>query len=171
MRISFSWRSCTRKDKEIDHGTRTGSDSLLRAFLRWSHIAGGEVTRLAALLGVKRDEDDFGRKISGLVKIMEAFRSLEEYPSFRRALASLEEVKYSSPCRQGGGTSACDIRICCREREYEGCRECDECENCTIRHFLEPVNGDSHARNLRKLRNGGITPSYPVKRTGDRQYA
>jgi hypothetical protein len=35
-------------------------------------------------------------------------------------------------CKPGGGFSACKIRICCEEKNYETCAECNYFETCTI---------------------------------------
>ena len=43
----------------------------------------------------------------------------------------------------------------CTKKEIEGCWLCEEFEDCEKLDFLNPVHGDAHVKNLRKIKARG----------------
>jgi len=61
---------------------------------------------------------------------------LSQYPIFSEMLKEMELLKCPAPCRNGGGKKECNIRVCCKSNNHEGCWECSNRESCYI---LKPL--------------------------------
>ena len=71
-------------------------------------------------------------------------------------LGFMTELRCPAVCRQReDGSTACEIRKCCRSRGFYTCHECDDFEGCDTLKSLEPLHGDSCVVNLRAIREMG----------------
>lgn len=82
----------------------------------------------------------------------------KNYKEFKEVLDTLINSQCNSPCRVGGGCSGipCKIMECCTSKNYEGCWECAEFEECDKFDILLPRCGDSPKRNLRIIKSKGV---------------
>lgn len=55
-------------------------------------------------------------------------------PSFKRALDKLIGLHCSVTCKNGGGKPNCAIKKCCKEKNINGCWECDDYKKCEKLH-------------------------------------
>ena len=80
-----------------------------------------------------------------------------KYGDFTEVLGMLENSRCAAVCRSRDDQN-CEIAPCCREKEYEGCWECGEFEDCgKLRHeFFEKLHLDGHIENLREMRENGV---------------
>jgi hypothetical protein len=93
-------------------------------------------------------------KVKGLY-----LKELQGYERFSQVLNTLIELQCVRPCRhpKGGGVSfSCEIRDCCTKKNFRGCWECNEMENCRKFGFLEPFHGNYPMKNLERIRKLGI---------------
>ena len=67
---------------------------------------------------------------ANLNKYWEEIPILGDYSSFEKTLHGLTKLQCSEFCRSDGGNPECAIRICCREKNFEGCWSCSKFENC-----------------------------------------
>ena len=45
-------------------------------------------------------------------------------------------------CKDGGGFSSCKVRLCCVDREYQSCGECEEYLDCKmLNNFISKIFG------------------------------
>ncbi len=59
-------------------------------------------------------------------------------------------------CKKGGGGSSCEIRICCKDKDFNGCWECEEMENCRVLDSIFPVHKGTNVRNMQIIKEKGI---------------
>jgi len=119
-------------------------------------IYSGKIADLARGLLEELQESKFNRLALGLSKMFTELKSLENYEQFCDALTALQEVRCHNACRQGGGTTGCKIRVCCQEKDIEGCWLCKDFHDCEILSWLKPIRGDAHRKNLRIINEQGI---------------
>jgi len=119
-------------------------------------FARGEIADAARDLLRKLDAADFDRIARGLAELVGECRALACFPDCRANLEVLADLRCAAPCREGGGSEGCGIRLCCRSRGLDGCWCCDLVETCETLDWIAPVNGDRHRRNLRVLRERGV---------------
>jgi len=74
------------------------------------------------------------------------------------SLKALSKIKCDLACRLGGDGcgGSCEIIKCVKNKEINGCWECNNFEKCEKLNFLQPFHGDSPINNLRKLKKHGI---------------
>jgi hypothetical protein len=72
-------------------------------------------------------------------------------------LGAIMKFRCENSCRQGGGTEDCQIRQCCRDKNLEGCWQCNKFENCTKLDALTALHGNSHLKNIQTIRKKGIS--------------
>ena len=113
----------------------------------------GEIADLARDLRKKLREAKFDRVSRGLSKY---FKEFNKYQECYEVLGAMVRLRCKNACRSGGGPPFCKIRKCCQKKRYEGCWECEEFETCKKLEFLEPIHGDAHIKNLRKIKKQGI---------------
>ena len=100
---------------------------------------------------------EFRKLAAGLPKLSPELKDLNYYDQCCSALAAIvDHIHCEEVCRDGGGSSDCRIRRCCREKGIQGCWTCGELEACETLAWLEPVHVDAHLRNLRKIRDFGM---------------
>ncbi len=86
---------------------------------------------------------------------MEEFENLNSLISLLKVIS---EIKCSTPCRSGGDGcgGTCEIKKCALSKKFEGCWECNECEQCNKFEFLKPFHGNAPKNNLRKIKQYGL---------------
>ena len=83
-------------------------------------------------------------------------RTFVDYPAFRAVLDALLTLRCPKTCFHGGGNPECAIRVCARQKELEGCWQCDDFETCEILQILCCCHGDTARHNLRMIRQHGV---------------
>ena len=63
-------------------------------------------------------------------KIAATIKDIKDYKEFRKTLEVLSGLECKVGCRAGGGTADCEIKICCQEKGYYTCAECDNFMYC-----------------------------------------
>lgn len=73
-------------------------------------------------------------------------------------LAHVSQLRCEIPCRLGGDgcEGSCPIIECLKDKIFEGCWECPECETCGKLDFLKPFHGDIPLNNLLKIKEFGL---------------
>jgi len=145
-------------NQETSHMTRQNSALVAYCGLYCGDciIKKGEIADLSKALYGKLQKAHLDRIGPGLAKLLNEFKPLENMELSHSCLKSLSQLRCTRICRQGGGTAACKIRICCQAKHFVGCWECDEFEQCKILSWLEPVNGHAHLKNIRKIKTEGM---------------
>ena len=82
-------------------------------------------------------------------------KDFEKYEECYKVLGAMVKFRCKRGCRNGGGSPFCKIRKCAEKKELDGCWECDEYNVCKKLQFLEPVHGDAHIKNLKKIKKLG----------------
>jgi len=94
----------------------------------------------------------------GLAKIP-AFGAFKHYQKFCELLGTMMKMRCKKPCRTGGGSPECRIRICVKTKDLSGCWQCDSFTTCKTLSTLEEF-GDvdkTYLKNLRKIKRQGTT--------------
>ena len=116
----------------------------------------GEVADLAGQLLEKFQEIKFEEWAKGLASLSKELKAFENYESCYEILEAWQEMRCGKVCKEGGGGASCKIRICCQNKNIEGCWECEEYEDCKKLAWLRPINGEINIDNIRKIRREGI---------------
>jgi hypothetical protein len=120
-------------------------------------IRTGGLASLSAELLQRLRSPEFQKLARGLPVLHPEFTDLRDYERCCDVLATIaDHLRCEGTCREGGGSTGCEIRRCCQEHGFRGCWACAECETCDTLAWLEPVHGDAHLRNLRRLRTFGV---------------
>ena len=82
-------------------------------------------------------------------------KDFEKYEECYKVLGAMVKFRCKRGCRNGGGSPFCKIRKCVEKKELDGCWECDQFSLCKKLEFLEPVHGDAHLKNIRKIKRKG----------------
>jgi len=116
----------------------------------------GTIADLATEL--KRELKSAGfERFAGAMAEIPMFNALKKYSEFSAVLDVLTNARCEKPCKEGGANPVCEVRLCCREKEIEGCWVCGEFVDCEKLKFLECVHGIAHIRNLRRLKRKGVS--------------
>ena len=74
------------------------------------------------------------------------------FEELNKGLAWLAKYAACPGCSNGGGSPACAVKICAKEKNYENCSMCNDIDTCKKMDFLEP--GYPNLRgNLKKMKN------------------
>ncbi|OGO08069.1 MAG: hypothetical protein A2Y92_01015 [Chloroflexi bacterium RBG_13_57_8] len=92
------------------------------------------------------------------------FATLKNYPQCYEVLGEMVKFRCNRACRGGGGPPVCKMRICCRQKNIEGCWVCVEFESCKKLDFLHAYHEDAHLKNLRILKKSGTEAFVKGKR-------
>jgi len=84
------------------------------------------------------------------------FKAFKNYPQCYEVLGEIVKLRCKRSCRGGGGPPVCKIRVCCGEKNIEGCWKCDEFDTCKKLDFLKPYHEDAYIKNLKLLRKSGV---------------
>jgi len=116
--------------------------------------------------GYKRDIADLAKDLrkklreSRLDKASKFLAQIEEgykhYDKCYEVLGLMVKMRCKKVCRERVRAPSCEIRKCCRAKNFEGCWECEEFETCKKSDLLKPVHGDAHIKNLRRIKRNGI---------------
>ncbi|MBN1165841.1 MAG: DUF3795 domain-containing protein [Methanospirillaceae archaeon] len=87
-----------------------------------------------------------------------------KYEDCYEVLGLMMKFRCKKGCRNGGGPPSCKIRACCRDKNIQGCWECDECMTCEKLDFLQANHGDGHRKNLAAIQKKGIDEFVKGKR-------
>ena len=82
-------------------------------------------------------------------------KDFKNYDECYKVLGAMVKFRCKRGCRAGGGSPFCKIRKCVQKKDYVGCWECSEFEDCKELDFLKNVHGDAHLKNLRVLKKKG----------------
>ena len=116
----------------------------------------GKVADLATDLKGELRSANFER-FAEAVSEVPMFEALKRYPEFTAVLDVLTKSRCEKTCKEGGANPACEVRLCCKEKEIEGCWVCGEFVDCEKLKFLESMHGIAHIRNLRRLKRKGVS--------------
>lgn len=83
------------------------------------------------------------------------FESLKKYPDCYEVLGEMVKLRCNG-CRNGMRSRYCDVAKCAIRKKYTGCWECDEFSSCKKLKFLEPIHGEAHKKNMRKIKKAGV---------------
>jgi len=123
----------------------------------------GKIADLARDLRKELRQAKFNRQAESMSTVS-FFKSFKDYRQCYEVLGAMVRFRCKNACRGGGGPPYCKIRKCCQKKNIEGCWQCDEFETCEKLDFLNPVHGDAHLRNLRKLKKQGVNAFIEGKR-------
>jgi len=87
-----------------------------------------------------------------------AFSAFKHYQQFCDLLGTMMKMRCKKPCRTGGGSAECRIRICIKKNRLPGCWQCDDFPTCKTLEALEEY-GDvdkTYLKNLRKIKRQGL---------------
>ncbi len=113
----------------------------------------GEIADLARGLRKKLRESRVDRAAPFLAKVHKGYKN---YKQFDEVLGLLVNMHCKKVCRKRVKAPDCEIRKCCLEKSFQGCWECEEFETCKKSDWLEPVHGDAHLKNLRRIKRKGM---------------
>ena len=65
---------------------------------------------------------------------------LLQYHTFLEVLKEIRFLRCPSPCRLGGGNPECKVRLCCQNKKYIGCWECNDRYVCSLLNLLKDVH-------------------------------
>ncbi len=83
------------------------------------------------------------------------FKEFQNYTVCYETLGAMVKLRCHRGCRQGGGNSNCKIRSCAVKKNFAGCWECSEFENCRKLDFLKQAHGIAHIQNLKTIAKKG----------------
>lgn len=110
----------------------------------------GEIPNLARDLRKELRRVRFD-KISEVIPFLDS----EDYKKCYEMLGTMVKLRCKG-CKTSGRSKFCPVAKCAVTKGYEGCWECDEFGDCEELDFLEPVHGDGHKKNMRKIKKVGI---------------
>ena len=123
----------------------------------------GRIADLAVELRRELRQSKFEKTAEALSTIS-FFQTFKNYRECYDVLGALVKLRCKKACKGGGGPPFCKIRKCCQRKGIDGCWQCDEFETCDKLDFLRPVHGDAHLRNLRKIKQRGVSEFLKGKR-------
>jgi len=94
-------------------------------------------------------------KFASFISTYSFGKDFKNYDECYKVLGAMVKFRCRKGCRNGGGSPFCKIRKCVQKNGLVGCWECSDFETCKGLQFLEPVHGDAHIKNLRKIRKSG----------------
>jgi hypothetical protein len=94
-------------------------------------------------------------KFADFISTFSFGRDFKKYDECYKVLGAMVKFRCRKGCKKGGGSPFCKIRKCAQKKGLDGCWECPEFETCEELVFLEPVHGDAHTKNLKKINKKG----------------
>ena len=94
-------------------------------------------------------------KFAGFISMYSFGKDFQNYDECYKVLGAMVKFRCRKGCRAGGGSPFCKIRKCAKTNELEGCWSCEEYNTCDKLDFLNPVHGDAHRKNLRRIQRTG----------------
>jgi len=123
----------------------------------------GTIANLARDLRKELERERFADLARVLAKFP-FFKALEGYPQCCKVLETLPKLRCQKTCRGDGGPPYCEIRMCSRDKGFDGCWQCDAFRTCRKLAFLKAGHGDAHLRNLGKIKRCGTAAFIEGKR-------
>jgi len=114
----------------------------------------GTIANLARDLRKELERERFADLAKVLSKIL-FFKAFEGFPQCCAVLKMLPKMRCRKACRGDGGPPLCEIRMCSRDRGFDGCWQCDTFKTCAKLAFLKAGHGDANIRNLNKIKRRG----------------
>jgi uncharacterized protein DUF3795 len=118
------------------------------------HGYAGEIPDLARDLR-KELRKNYYDKFAHFISTYSFGKDFKSYDECYKVLGAMVKFRCRKGCKNGGGSPFCKIRTCALKKELEGCWDCQDFETCKKLDFLEPVHGDAHIKNLRKIKKRG----------------
>jgi hypothetical protein len=115
----------------------------------------GKLAKTASLLIDELKQFGLKDKAQALAEYPE-FSAFAEYPAFEKLLKFMTCFQCPRGYCRAEGESHCQIVHCCREKQYEGCWQCSEFEDCDKMGFLKAIHKDAHLKNMRIIKEKGI---------------
>jgi hypothetical protein len=100
-----------------------------------------------------------GQKFSEYAKLKSTHKKeLENYDVMVSELKVISEFKCELLCQLGGDgcEGPCEIIKCVKDKDFDGCWQCDSFEKCEKIDFLKPFHENAPVNNLRKIKELGI---------------
>ncbi|MBN2589037.1 MAG: DUF3795 domain-containing protein [Sedimentisphaerales bacterium] len=127
-------------------------------------IRQSKVDELSEELLNKLETPELQKIIRGLPKVFpEQFSSFKDIDKFYEILKEMKNLGCSRICKEEGGTTNCKIRICCRDKDIEGCWECSQFENCETLSWIDPNHKLANILNLQIIRDKGMDAFLSLK--------
>jgi hypothetical protein len=101
------------------------------------------------------------------------FGIFKDIPTFMNVLDGIIKIQCKTTCREAGGCSAggdtkqCLALQCLKSKNYTGCWQCSELENCDKLTFLKKSYGSVIEENLKTIKEKGAEA---VKSHGNKYY-
>lgn len=118
------------------------------------HAFSGEISKLARELRKELREKEYDKFAKFISKYPQG-KALQKFEECYEALGAMMAFVCEKGCRQGGGSPQCKIRLCCQERNLEGCWQCNKFEKCKNLDVLIPLHKEAHLKNLRAIQKKG----------------
>lgn len=83
------------------------------------------------------------------------FKEFKQYQQCYEVLGALVKMRCKG-CRTSSRSKFCNIAKCAIKKGYVGCWDCEGFAGCKKLEFLEPVHGEGHLKNLRKISKVGV---------------
>jgi len=82
---------------------------------------------------------------------------LEDMDGFLKRLTFIATLRCTAVCRlKTEGETKCAIRVCCRNKGFRACYECDGFEQCEKLAHMKDLHGDSCIKNLTGIKSMGL---------------
>ena len=94
-------------------------------------------------------------KFANFISTYSFGKDFKNYDKCYEVLGAMVKFRCRKGCQNGGGSPFCKIRKCVQKKGLNGCWECLDFETCKELQFLEPVHGNAHIKNLRKIKKSG----------------
>ncbi len=83
------------------------------------------------------------------------FKEFQDYGKCYEVLGAMVKLRCGG-CRTSARSKFCRVAECARRKDFDGCWECGDFAECKKLQFLEPVHGDAHLKNLKKIASAGV---------------
>ncbi|MBI5680964.1 MAG: DUF3795 domain-containing protein [Methanobacterium sp.] len=80
--------------------------------------------------------------------------TFNDYSQFLDVLEEMKKLECTAVCTEGGCKEDCKIRECVKEKQYDGCWECDEFKDCELLDYLKGIHSIEH--NLKMIKEYGV---------------
>ncbi len=107
-------------------------------------------------------------------KFKKNFEPFNKFADFLAVLDGLINLQCKSTCRESGGCGvggqnhSCDALKCVQEKDYKGCWECSENEDCNHLYFVKKAYGETINENFKIMKKFG---SERIVSRGNKYYA
>ena len=85
-------------------------------------------------------------------------KELKHYDRFFKMLCFMTNLKCPKVCRERADHEvSCQIRKCCKDREFYACYECSDFESCQkLKSFMNGLHANSCIKNLQSIKEVGL---------------